>query len=175
MSSTKEFHCSISICLCNCSFWNLIFNCISQSVVSIISPNSLEMCFVWNWFSDFMWISDLIFLDNLRGQFCYRIIFFFELCSSLFGSSIKTKNESCLLICMSEWVKSVVLSIFMKISTISPPHWLRNFIKEQSWRSSFTKLFSSQPFERIWLTSLFTPILHWCCFRHEISMCLIPS
>jgi len=143
-----------------------------ESVVSVVFPDSLEMWLIRDLFAHFMWELEVLHSDNLWSKLVESIILGLELDSTLFSCGINTENNVLILICVSEGVNNFLWVI--KMAVVSQPVWLSDLIVEKSGGSTFTPLLKSEPLDDVWLLS-FSPELHGCPLRVEISHGVIPS
>lgn len=105
-------------------------NCGSESVLSIVLPDSLEMWFLRDEFSHLMRELEILHSDNLWAEFMKGLIFLLVLKSSLLSGSVNTKNNLLVLISICERVNNFFWVV--KMSSMSNPGWVWHLVVEKS-------------------------------------------
>jgi hypothetical protein len=99
-------------------------NGVSKRILSIETPDSLEVSFLSNLSWHFVWEKHGFFLNNFWGHFSDCLVFSSELSSSLFGSGINTKVDWGYLITVGEGIKKFILLVRIEMTLVSVPPWL---------------------------------------------------
>lgn len=119
-----------------------------------------------------MRVDNIFSFHEFRNHITHVSPFLFKFSSSFWSSSINTKNKALFLIGMSERVE--ILFGIIQMTSMSYPSWMRDFVIEESWWSSFSPLFKSEPFNWIGFHS-FSIELHWSALWIKICHSVIPS
>ena len=83
----------------------------------------------------FVWEEEHFLLDHLWGEFTHDFEFSFVFCSTFWSSSIDSKVEWLVLVCMCERVEktvslAIVILILKHVTSVSEPGWLWDFVVE---------------------------------------------
>jgi hypothetical protein len=141
-------------------------------MLSVVLPDSLEMWLVRDPLAHLMWVLEVFHSDDLWAEFVKGLVFLLEESSSLLSGGIDTEDDLLVLISIGEGVKDLIWVVEMTI--VSEPSWVWYLVIEKSTGSSFTELLESEPLDNVWLLS-FSPELHWCPLRVELSHSVVPS
>ena len=115
---------------------------------------------------------DHVFLgDQLGYKLASGLPLLLELLTALWGGGVNAEHESVLQISVGEGVK-LLLGV-IKMTTISEPSWLGDFVIEETRAVTFAPLLKSEPVENVWLQSL-TSELHWSPLTVQIVHSILP-
>jgi hypothetical protein len=174
VSFTKEFKGMGSVIRRASTGVNSILNVVSERVLSIEMPHSLEMNFLGELLWHLMWVKHVFWLDQFWGHSAENIEISLELLSSFFGGGVNTKVNWLLLVTVSERVENFISVLGIKMSVMSVPPWLWDLIIEESGGVTLTELLESEPLEWVWFLS-FSKEWSWSTLGVEFVHGIIPG
>lgn len=129
-ASSEELNSGSLIGLSNLSSFDGMSNLSSESVISIVLPNSSVVWLVRDPLTHLMRILEVLHLNDLWSHFVKHSILSFPLLSSLLSSGINSEDNLLVLISISEGVKNLFWVIEMAI--MSEPSWMWHLVVEES-------------------------------------------
>ena len=149
-------------------------NCCSETVLSVVLPNSLEVGLTWDCFRHFVWEYDLAVFVKFWSQGNQLVDDGLESFSALLGSGVQSEIDSLVLVSVSERIQNIVPLLHVHVALMSVPPWVWQLIVEQTRTESLSKLFSSEPVQGIWLNSR-SPELHGSSLGVKVVESFVPS
>lgn len=149
---------------------NSVLQLLLQSVVSIETPHSKVMSFLWWLWESLVWVLHLKSSEDFWGKSLEELKHFLVLLSSLLSGGIKSKSKFLDLIGMGERVE--VLVVLM--TSVESPGLVWNLVVEESAGMSREGMVESEPVKWVrWSTGW--GILNWCPLRVEFVHGFLPS
>jgi hypothetical protein len=112
-------------------------NGVLEDVLSIVLPYTLEVGLVGDEGGHFMGVEEVLFLHKIRGHFTQSVIFSLKLFATFLSSRVNAEKELVFLVSVGKAVKLfksflLVVVVFEKVTTGSPPSGLGNFVVEET-------------------------------------------
>lgn len=126
-------------------------------MISVVLPHSAEVRLLRDEALVLMGIDHILLGDQLRDKLASGLPLLLELLTTFSGGGVNAEDKFVLLITLGEGVK--LLLGFVKVTTISEPCRLRDFVVEEARGVTLTPLLKSEPVKYVGLQSL-TSELH---------------
>lgn len=105
---------------------------VSERVLSVEGPHSLEMGFGSEWLWHLVWVKHHLGVQDFWSDSAEGIELGFEFNSSFFGGGVNTEIDWLFLISVSEGIEKFISVINVEMTMMSVPPWLWDLVIEES-------------------------------------------